>query len=125
MFPQNAQYMLSYEAGADLSDKQFYFVKRDAMGRVVLCSVKGERVLGVLQNKPKLGETAQVVLAPGGSPVISAGAHARDALLITDADGKADVKDAANQFVAGFAEKPATAADQTQPMALWTFQASN
>lgn len=125
MFAQNHLFMLSFEAGADLSSHQFRFVKTDATGKIVACSVKGERVTGVLQNKPKSGETAQVVLAPGGSPVISGAAYTAESELITDATGKAIAKDAANQFVAGYGLKAATAADQQRPANLWTYQASN
>ena len=124
-FIQNREFMLSYEAGEDLSDKQFYFVKMDANGRVVLCDTLGERVLGVLQNKPKANETAQVVLSPGGSPVKAAGAIALNALVVTAADGRATTKSAANEWIAGVSDNATTAADETVTVGLQFAQATN
>lgn len=51
---------ISKEAGADLSAKQYYAVKRDAStGKIVLAGAN-EKALGILQNAPESGETAQV-----------------------------------------------------------------
>ncbi len=77
------------KAGADLSAaaNQFKAVKLDASGDVVLCSVAGELVFGVLYNKPKSGEAAEVVV--GGSPKIQADAAINEMdLLATSADGQ-------------------------------------
>ena len=48
------------KAGADLSAKQFYFVKLDSSGDVVVCAAVTDIPYGVLQNAPASGETAEV-----------------------------------------------------------------
>lgn len=80
------------KAGADLSAdaNQFKAVKLDASGDVILCSVAGELVFGVLYNKPKSGEAAEVVV--GGSPKIQADAAINEMdILGTSADGQFSV----------------------------------
>ena len=52
-------------AGADLRTKQYHFVKLNAAGVVVVCSVAGEDSIGVLQNNPNTGEGCTI--APTGS----------------------------------------------------------
>ena len=57
------------------------------MGDVILCSVAGELVYGVLYNKPKSGEAAEVVV--GGSPKLQADAAIDEMdILATSADGQ-------------------------------------
>lgn len=125
MFRPNQNDQFTFEAGADLRDKQFYGVKKDANGRVILASAKGERILGVLQNKPNTGEEAQVVLNPAGSPVVAGAAITVDTEIIVGADGRFIPKDAANQYVAGISEQAATAAGQVIDANLTLYQASN
>ena len=78
---------LSFRAAADLRTNQYNFVKLDANGDVILASVVGERVLGVLQNKPNLGETA-VVRVIGVSKVVASAAIAAGDFLTTSAAGQ-------------------------------------
>ena len=126
IFRQNNLYQLTYDAGGDLSDHQFRFVKLNAAGKVVKCDTLGERVLGVLQNAPSAeDEPAQVVQDPGGSPVMAGAAVAANSLLVTGADGRAVVKSAADQWLAGVSGKASTAADQQIEVALKFGQASN
>ena len=49
----------TFVAGADLSANQFQGVKLSA-GKWVLATAAGERLAGILQNKPKLDEEADV-----------------------------------------------------------------
>ena len=73
-FDQNANKVdLPLKAAADLRTHQYKFVKLDANGNVVLCSAAGERVLGILQNKPNTGETAAVRII-GISKIVCSGA---------------------------------------------------
>lgn len=51
---------LTRAAGADLSTKQFYIVKLNTSGQVVLADTAGEKCFGVLQNAPASGEAALV-----------------------------------------------------------------
>jgi hypothetical protein len=54
---------LSMIAGEDLSDEQFKFVKLSASNTVVRCTAATDLPIGVLQNKPVSGGTANVILA--------------------------------------------------------------
>ena len=61
-------------AGADLSGDQYRWVKMGTAGtagKVVLCSAAGEIPLGILQNCPRLGESASVRIL-GVSKVVMA-----------------------------------------------------
>lgn len=76
-------------AGADLSAKQFYFVKLSA-GEVVLCSGATDVPMGVLLNAPADGELAEVAVF-GGVKVVASGDLAVGGQIGTDANGKAAV----------------------------------
>lgn len=79
------------EAAADLTAKQFYIVKLDTAGKVVLASFAGEAVFGVLQNAPNTGEAA-LVRTLGVSKVKSGAAFTNAGVNVqTTAAGKADV----------------------------------
>lgn len=82
-------FMHSRKAGADLSTKQYHFVKLDSSGDVVICSAVTDLVYGVLQNAPTAGQTAEVMLA-GISKVKADGTIAVGALIGTSSDGQAD-----------------------------------
>lgn len=47
-------------AAADLSAKQFHFVKLTANNTVNVCTAVTDKPIGVLQNKPKAGDEANV-----------------------------------------------------------------
>ena len=82
------------KAGADLSaaSNQFKFVKLDGSGDVVLCTAATDVPYGVLQNTPRLGEAADVVII-GITKLVAGGALATPGTLIgTDASGRADAK---------------------------------
>ena len=50
----------TFESAADLTDKQFHFVKLDGDGKVELADGSNDKIIGVLQNKPDNGEAALV-----------------------------------------------------------------
>lgn len=54
----------TFEAGENLSAKQFFAVKLNSSGQVVLAGA-GERVIGILQNKPESGAAAKVATVRG------------------------------------------------------------
>jgi hypothetical protein len=81
---------ISRLAAADLSAKQYYFVNLNSTGGVVLADAAGESCLGVLLNKPTSGQVAQVAIG-GVTKVISSGVIAVNAMVATDANGKAKV----------------------------------
>lgn len=79
---------VSLVAGADLSGAQYKFVKLNASGQAVLCSVSGEIPYGVLQNDPASGEEATVAIA-GITKVSADEAIAIGDKVFTSADGQA------------------------------------
>jgi len=80
---------LSFKAAADLSALQYTFVKLDANGNLIASTVAGEKVVGVLQNKPKLGETATVRPLGMSKVVASAAIAAGDYIAPAGAGGTA------------------------------------
>ena len=86
---QQAQTNITLKAGADLSAKQYFFVKIDANGDAVLAG-NGENAIGVLQNAPASGEAANIAVA-GVSKVIIGDTTSLDSVVVisSDANGKA------------------------------------
>ena len=76
------------KAGADLSAKQFRFVKLDASGDAVVCSGVTDIPIGVLQNKPTSGQAVEV-MAIGISKVEGDADLAIGDMIGTSADGQA------------------------------------
>jgi hypothetical protein len=56
--------IVSREAGVDLTGSQYCFLALKSDGTVTLCG-DGARPFGVLQNNPKLGEAASVMVGRG------------------------------------------------------------
>ena len=78
-------------ASADLSSKQFYFVKMSGEKTVTVCAGATDKPIGVLQNAPASGEEAQVCCI--GVTKISGDADLNyGALIGTSGDGQADAK---------------------------------
>lgn len=90
---------LSFKAGADLSAKQFYFVKMSANDTVALCSGATDKPIGVLQNKPTSGQIASVMVI-GVTKVSSDAALAVGDIIATQTDGQAEVADSGD-YVCG------------------------
>lgn len=88
-----ASLVVSFEAGADLHLKQYYFVKFNSSGKVILCDTDGEAALGILQNTPTSGQAAAVMLygiskvVVAASEVIAIGADAQMAAVGTTTAG--------------------------------------
>ena len=96
----------SFVAGADLSGKQFYVVKLDAAadGQVILAD--GDTVgIGILQNPPKSGQDASVMLL-GMSRGVASGAIANGVEVASDGNGKLKTA-AAGDVVIGLANTTA------------------
>lgn len=74
-------------AGADLRTKQYYAVKQNSDGEVVVAAA-GEKALGILQNAPNENQAATVAVA-GISKWVAGGVVAPDADVASDASGKA------------------------------------
>lgn len=78
-------------ASADLSAKQYYYVKMSGEKTVTVCAGATDKPVGVLQNTPESGEEATVCAI--GVTKISGDADLNYGDLIgTSADGQADAK---------------------------------
>lgn len=76
---------LTFPAGADLRERQYRAVKKDANGELQLATA-GARIDGILQDDPNDGESG--VIAIGGRSKCYAGeAFDEDALLTPGANG--------------------------------------
>lgn len=97
-------------AAADLSAKQFYAVKLTAARSVNLASSGGENIYGILQNKPKSGDSADAAIF-GVCKAAAGAAFAAGAKLMTDSTGRLIAQTSTNAIVA-VALEAATAAAQ-------------
>jgi hypothetical protein len=80
-------------ASADLSTKQYYFVKMSGEKTVTVCAGATDKPIGVLQNAPTSGQAAEVCVV--GQTKISGDADLNYGDLIgTSGDGQADAKTA-------------------------------
>jgi len=76
-------------AGADLSSKQYHFVKLASATTVDVCSAITDRAIGILQNNPTSGNTATVTIF-GISKIVADGTIAFNNVIGTSADSQAD-----------------------------------
>ena len=75
-------------AGADLSSKQFYFVKLASATTVDVCSAVTDVPIGILQNTPESGETATIAIF-GISKAVADGTLTAARWIGTSADSQA------------------------------------
>lgn len=73
-------------AAADLSTHQFKLVKMTPAG-VNICTAAADIAIGVLQNAPKAGETAEI-MATGISKLVAGGVVAIGDTVSADATGR-------------------------------------
>ena len=78
-----------FTASADLSAKQYHFVKMSGDDTVTVCAAITDVPVGVLQNAPASGGAAEVALF-GVTKVVADGTLAAGNLIGTSADGQAD-----------------------------------
>lgn len=105
----------NWTASADLSSKQFYFVKMSGAGTVDVTSAITDKTIGVLQNTPKSGQAAEVCVF-GITKVVADGILAAGNLIGTSNDGQADAITAGTDttvYVVGQALETAAAGDVT------------
>ncbi len=76
-------------AAADLSGKQYYFVKLASATTVNVCTAITDIPIGILQNDPTSGQSA-VVRIFGISKVVADGTLAAGNVIGTSADSQAD-----------------------------------
>lgn len=75
-------------AAADLSGQQSRFVKLTADGRVEAVTATTDRAIGVLENKPKAGQEAEISVV-GTVKMIASAALAVGTSVVPAADGRA------------------------------------
>lgn len=95
---------LVYTAGADLSAKQYYIVKRGSTaGECVLSSAATDLHLGVLQNAPTDGNSADILgrNADDTGKVIAGGTLTPGCFITSDGNGKAVATTTDNDMLIG------------------------
>lgn len=81
---------MTFEAGADLSAKQYFFVTQAAGDGQIDPTGDGLLAAGVLQNKPDAAGKAATVACGGISKVSAGAAFSRGDILSADANGEAN-----------------------------------
>lgn len=79
----------TWTASADLSSKQYHFVKLSGDNTVTVTAAITDKTVGVLQNAPKSGQAAEVCVF-GVTKVVADGTLAAGNLIGTSADAQAD-----------------------------------
>ena len=102
-------YTESYEAQPDLSLKQYFAVKFTSIENLIVLATAGQGV-GVLQNKPQIGEGAEVRHHGISRHVVDGNATniAIGDLITSDGAGKGVVADLAGDLAYGIALEPST-----------------
>jgi hypothetical protein len=71
-------------AGVDLSASQYNFIKLNGSGQAIPCAAATDVPIGVLQNAPKAGKEAEILVA-GGTKIVGSAALAVGAQIGTTA----------------------------------------
>jgi hypothetical protein len=100
MATQGQQTRESMIAGADLSAKQFTFVKMNTTNRTVVSAGNGDAAFGVLINDPESGQAATVVTAGRVIVEVGTGGLTAGDEVGVDANGEA-VSAAATDIIVG------------------------
>lgn len=94
-----------------LAAKQYHFVKLHTDGTVIIPTAITDNVIGVLQNKPIVGEACEIVAV--GETKISAGAAiAIGAIIGTATDGQAQTAVSTNKVCGSLGSVAAANADE-------------
>lgn len=101
----------TFKAGADLSAKQYTFVKFGSDDKTVVSCAANERAIGILQNDPVSGGAAEVALPGGGALLKVSESVALGKLLTSTAAGLGEVADAAGEWCGALAYKAGDAND--------------
>jgi len=112
---------ISIRTITNLSAKQFYFVKMTAAGDVALASATTDKVIGILQNKPSSGKTAEVMVNGLSKVKGAAGLNELD-LIGSDSSGLAATNTSAGEYLVGQVVKATANANELATVA---FDCSN
>lgn len=85
---------------SSLATKQYYIVKQDTDGTVILSAAGTDKHVGVLMNKPAVGAAAMVQML-GTAKVIAGGTIAVGAFVTSDGNGKAVSTTSTSDYVLG------------------------
>lgn len=85
---------------SSLALKQYYIVKQDTDGTVILSAAGTDKHVGVLMNKPIVGAAALVQIL-GTAKVIAGGTIAVGAFVTSDSNGKAVSTTSTSDYVLG------------------------
>lgn len=88
MTTENQVFNHTLQSAADLSASQYLAVKPNASGLAALCSVDGQKAMGILQNKPAAANRAASIMVYGISKAIAGGTVAFWDAIGTNAAGK-------------------------------------
>lgn len=123
----NTPRMGSYKAGADLSAKQYTFVKAGTnAGEVVAVSATTDVPIGILMNAPLSGEAADVALPGGGAKLKCDASVTNGGLIKTGDDGLGEAASADGALVCARADVTGktTAANDVIPVEVCLFSLS-
>jgi hypothetical protein len=116
----------TFKATADLSTSQFCFVKLDTsnQNQVVIAAAATDQIIGVLQNAPKAGDVAQVLLLNGNGTTLvqAAGAISIGAVVTSNASGLAVATTTTGNLVCGVAIDAAAASGDLIEVALLNYK---
>jgi len=104
----NKDFEITKVAG-ELMTQQYYIVQLDASGNIEYGEGATDKIVGVLQNKPRAGEAALYRFA-GTSKVVASGAISIGDWLTSHANGRALTTTTDGNLVIGRALEAATAA---------------
>jgi len=99
---------ITKKANADLSTKQYFFMKMPSAQTVDVCAAITDKAVGVLQNKPAAAGRDASIAVDGTTKVVASGVIAAGAYVAPTATGKAQVA-ASTQFPRGQAMEAAAA----------------
>jgi hypothetical protein len=105
----------NWTASADLSSKQYHFVKMSGANTVDVTSAITDKTIGVLQNTPTSGQAAEVCIF-GITKVVADGNLTAGNLIGTSSDAQADAITAGSDdtvYVVGQALESAAAGNTT------------
>jgi len=112
---EQPEFALSIVTAASFASAQYRFAKLDASGKVIV-GTAGASSIGVVQNKPILGEVAEIVTA-GVSKIVAGGAISAGASVTSDSTGRA-VTVGGSDSISGYALTASQGAGELIPILL-------
>jgi hypothetical protein len=100
----------SAPAGADLSAKQYFFVKLNSDREAILTSAATDKIAGVLSNEPEEDEDATIITA-GTAKVSAGGTLSIGDYVTSDSAGEAVATTTSGDVVRGIALEDAVDGD--------------